>query len=57
MHVAVRFSGFKEADAVIVGVADQPGELLLTEIALDFAAHGSGSEGKPSHFDVGFSRA
>ena len=35
MHLAIRLSGFKEADATVVGIADQLCELVLSQLALN----------------------
>ena len=55
VHLAVRLGGLEETNAVIVGVAHQLRELVLSQFALHSPAHGSGAEREPRHFDVGFS--
>ena len=53
MHFAIRFGGFKESDTTIVGVAHQPGEVVLPKVALDLAAHRTCSERQPRHLHAG----
>ncbi len=50
---SVGFRGLKEANAVIIGVVDQPGELLLAELLLHRSAVGSGAEGETGDVDAG----
>jgi len=54
VHIAIRFGSFLEANAAIVGVANEPGELILTEFALHTATHSASAKGKTGDFDVGF---
>src|SRR5579871_794007 len=54
VHFAIGLGGLEETDTVVVGVAHEPGELVLPEVALHLAAVGSGAEGEASHFDVRF---
>ena len=56
VHVAVGVGGFEEADAAVVGVADEGVEVVLAEIALDGAAVTAGSEGEASDLDVGLAQ-
>ena len=48
------FGGLEETDAVIVGVAHEAGEVLLSEFALHAAAERAGAEREARHFDARF---
>ena len=52
VHVVIGVGGFKEADAVVVGVADEAVEAFLAEVALDGSIVGAGAEGEARDFDV-----
>src|SRR5208282_3999685 len=54
VHVTVGFGSFKEANAAVVGVADQPGKLVLPQLALHSPAQGAGAKGQPRHLYTGF---
>ena len=56
VHVAVGLGGFEEADAAVVGVAHQPREAVLSQVALHLAAEGAGAEREPRHLHAGFSQ-
>jgi hypothetical protein len=53
VHVAIGFGGFEEADAAVVGVADEAGEAFLAQLALDAATVGAGAEGEAGGLDFG----
>lgn len=55
MHFAVGFGGLKKADAPVVRVAHEPGELFLPQISLHLPAERSSAKRQPRHLDVGFS--
>ena len=38
-------------------IANESGELILTEVALHLPAHASGAKGQPGHLDSGFSES
>src|SRR5580700_5391328 len=54
VHVAVSLRGFEEANAAVVRVAHQPGELILPQLALRSPADGPGAEREPRYLDAGF---
>ena len=54
VHVVIGVGGFKEADAMVVGVADEAIEALLAEVALDRSIVGAGTEGEARDLDAGF---
>ena len=51
-HAVIAFGGLEEADAAVVGVADEPGELRLPELTLHAAAEGAGSKSESRDFHV-----
>src|SRR5207244_9400422 len=53
-HAAIALSRLEEANAAIVSVPDQPGELRLSQFPLYAAAESAGSEGEPRDLHVGF---
>jgi hypothetical protein len=53
VHLAVRFGRLEEADTAIVGVAHQPRERVLPELALDLPADGARAEREPRDFHSG----
>src|SRR5581483_9299475 len=55
MHVAIRFRGLEETNAMVVGVAYQAGKLILSKIPLHAARHGASAKSKPGHLYVRFS--
>ena len=56
VHVTVGLRRLKEANALVVGVAHQAGELVLPQLALHAATEGAGAEGKARHLDAGFAQ-
>ena len=52
VHLAVRFGRLEEADAVVVGVAHQPREPVLPELALHPAAEAARAERQPCDLDA-----
>ncbi len=56
MHSTVRFGSLEEAHAALVGMAYQPGELLLSQVALYLTGVASRAEREPRHFYAGFAQ-
>jgi triose/dihydroxyacetone kinase / FAD-AMP lyase (cyclizing) len=56
VHSTVRFGSLKEADTALVGMAYQPGELLLSQVALYLTRIAARTEGEPGHLYTGFSQ-
>src|ERR1700722_18495952 len=56
VHSTVRFGSLEEADTALVGVAYQPGELLLSQVALYLARVAARAEGEAGHLYTGFSQ-
>ena len=54
VHVAVGFGSLEEADAAVVGVANEPGEFVPGRVALHLAAEAAGAEGEAGDFHAGF---
>src|SRR5437773_1305107 len=50
VHLAVRLSRLKEANALVVGVTHQPGKSVLSQIALYLAAEAACAKGEAGHF-------
>src|SRR5262249_12817736 len=53
MHLAVTLGGLEKANAPIIRVAHQPGELLLPQFALRSPAKCPSAESEPRHLDAG----
>jgi hypothetical protein len=53
VHVVVGFGGFKEADAAIVGVANEVVEFFLADVALHLAPAAAGAEGEAGDLEAG----
>ncbi len=45
MHLVIRLSRLEEANALVVGVAHQPRELVLSQLALYLAAEAACTKG------------
>ena len=52
-HTVIALGSLEEADAAVVGVTHQLGELFLAKLALRLPAHGSGAECQPRHLNAG----
>src|SRR5256884_9336205 len=55
VHLAVRLSRLKEANALVVGVTHQPGKSVLSQIALYLAAEAACAKGEAGHIHSFFS--
>ena len=53
VHFAVRFGRLEEPNAAVIGVAHQPRELFLPQIALHLPAARSSSKREACHFQIG----
>jgi triose/dihydroxyacetone kinase / FAD-AMP lyase (cyclizing) len=56
VHSTIRFGSLEEADTALVGMAYQPGELLLSQVALYLTGVASRAECEPRHLYAGFAQ-
>src|SRR6266404_4266478 len=57
VHFPVGLGGFKEADAAVVGIANEISKSILTEIPLNLAAERTGAKREASDFPVGLAES